>query len=117
MGCDVIKRPYSDRQCTFSARSNPLGIVFKPHPNHLDWGTQIAGFKVMKQTDLGLDLSNRRTRKQVLLSEMYEVMPWSDLLALITLFTLSNIWMARRSLMQEAQGWVRPQTANKPQKA
>ena len=37
----------------------------------------------MKQTDLGLDLSTRRTRKQVLLEEMNQVMPWSDLLSLI----------------------------------
>jgi IS5 family transposase len=37
----------------------------------------------MKQTDLGLDLSTRRTRKQVLREEMNQVMPWSELLALI----------------------------------
>ena len=39
----------------------------------------------MKQTDLGLELSTRRTRKQILLEEMNQVMPWSELLALITL--------------------------------
>jgi IS5 family transposase len=44
---------------------------------------QIAGFNAMKQTDLGLDLSTRRMRKQVLLSEMNQVMPWADLLALV----------------------------------
>jgi IS5 family transposase len=38
----------------------------------------------MKQKDLGLDLSNRRTRKQTLLDEMEQVMPWGELLALIT---------------------------------
>ena len=38
----------------------------------------------MKQKDLGLDLSNRRTRKQILLDEMEHVMPWGELLALIT---------------------------------
>ena len=38
----------------------------------------------MKQKDLGLDLSIRRTRKQILLDEMEQVMPWSELLALIT---------------------------------
>ena len=38
----------------------------------------------MKQKDLGLDLSTRRTRKQILLDEMEQVMPWSELLALIT---------------------------------
>ena len=39
----------------------------------------------MKQKDLGLDLSIRRTRKQTLLDEMEQVMPWSELLALIAL--------------------------------
>jgi len=38
----------------------------------------------MKQTDLGLDLSTRRTRKQVLLDEMERVMPWNELLAIIS---------------------------------
>ena len=37
----------------------------------------------MKQKDLGLELSTRRTRKQVLLKEMARVMPWGELLALI----------------------------------
>ncbi len=35
----------------------------------------------MKQKDLGLDLSTRRTRKQILLDEMEQVMPWRELLA------------------------------------
>lgn len=39
----------------------------------------------MKQQDLGLDLSTRRTRKQILLDEMDLVMPWGELLALISL--------------------------------
>ena len=38
----------------------------------------------MKQKDLGLDVSSRRTRKQILLDEMEQVMPWGELLALIT---------------------------------
>ena len=38
----------------------------------------------MKQKDLGLDLSTRRTRKQILLNEMEHVMPWGESLALIT---------------------------------
>ena len=42
----------------------------------------------MKQTDLGLDLSTRRTRKQVLLGEMEQVMPWGELLALIAPYAL-----------------------------
>ena len=37
----------------------------------------------MKQTNLGLDLSTQRTRKQILLGEMNQVMPWDDLLSLI----------------------------------
>ncbi len=37
----------------------------------------------MKQSDLGLDLSNRRTRKQVFLDEMERVVPWQAFLALI----------------------------------
>jgi transposase, IS5 family len=37
----------------------------------------------MKQKDLGLELSVRRTRKQVLFDEMDQVMPWAELLALI----------------------------------
>ena len=37
----------------------------------------------MKQQDLGLDLSTRRTRKEVLLDEMGQVMPWAELVALI----------------------------------
>ena len=32
----------------------------------------------MKQTDLGLNLSMRRTRKQILLDEMEQVMPWGQ---------------------------------------
>jgi len=47
-------------------------------------GTQIACADDIKQTDLCLDLTTRRTRKQVLLSEINLVMPWADLLALIT---------------------------------
>ena len=31
----------------------------------------------MKQTDRGLDFSTRRTRKQVLLDEMNQAMPWA----------------------------------------
>lgn len=38
----------------------------------------------MKQQDLGLNLSKRRTRKAVFLDEMDLVVPWTELLALIT---------------------------------
>lgn len=38
----------------------------------------------MKQTDLGLDLSKRRTRKMELLELMDTVVPWSELVAQIT---------------------------------
>jgi IS5 family transposase len=37
----------------------------------------------MKQQDLGLNLSTRRTRKEVLLDEMGQVMPWPEVMALI----------------------------------
>ena len=37
----------------------------------------------MKQKNLGLDLSNRKTRKRVLLDEMERAVPWAELLALI----------------------------------
>lgn len=37
----------------------------------------------MKQTDLGLDLTHRKTRKAVFLDEMERVVPWNALLALI----------------------------------
>jgi hypothetical protein len=33
---------------------------------------------------------------------------------LVTLFALSNLWMARRSLLQELRGCVRPQSAQGP---
>jgi len=37
----------------------------------------------MKQTDLNLDLSNRRTRKRMFLDEMERVVPWKEFVALI----------------------------------
>lgn len=37
----------------------------------------------MKQADLGLNLSPKRTRKREFLDEMNRVVPWSDLIALI----------------------------------
>jgi len=37
----------------------------------------------MKQTDLGLDLSNQRTRKRAFLDEMERAVPWRDLVALV----------------------------------
>jgi IS5 family transposase len=37
----------------------------------------------MKQADLGLDLTSRKTRKAVFLDEMDRVVPWAQLLALI----------------------------------
>lgn len=39
--------------------------------------------KCMKQTDLGLDLRNRRTRKRVFLDEMERAVPWDEFLTLI----------------------------------
>ena len=38
----------------------------------------------MKQTDLGLNLSTKRTRKREFLGEMNRVVPWADLVMLIT---------------------------------
>jgi IS5 family transposase len=38
---------------------------------------------LIKQQDLGLNLSKRRTRRAVFLEEMKLVVPWSELLALI----------------------------------
>ena len=37
----------------------------------------------MNQTSLGLDLTNKKTRKRVFLDEMERVVPWADLVALI----------------------------------
>ncbi|OIQ88137.1 hypothetical protein GALL_299860 [mine drainage metagenome] len=37
----------------------------------------------MKQADLGLDLTSRKTRKGKFLDEMDRVVPWAQLLALI----------------------------------
>ena len=37
----------------------------------------------MKQTDLGLNLTTKRTRKREFLDEMERVVPWADLVALI----------------------------------
>ncbi|CAJ0880101.1 IS5 family transposase IS1405 [Ralstonia mannitolilytica] len=37
----------------------------------------------MRQADLRLDLTRRKTRKAVFLDEMERVMPWAQLLALI----------------------------------
>lgn len=37
----------------------------------------------MKQTDLNLDLTNRRTRKRAFLDEMERVVPWNEFVALI----------------------------------
>ncbi|MDP1998075.1 MAG: IS5 family transposase [Rhodoferax sp.] len=40
----------------------------------------------MKQSDLGLNLTNKRTRKREFLDEMNHVVPWADLVALVTPF-------------------------------
>ena len=37
----------------------------------------------MKQSDLGLNLTTKRTRKRELLAEMERVVPWAALVALI----------------------------------
>lgn len=40
----------------------------------------------MKQSDLGLNLTNKRTRKREFLDEMNRVVPWADLVALVRPF-------------------------------
>jgi transposase, IS5 family len=40
----------------------------------------------MKQADLGLNLTSKRTRKREFLDEMNRVVPWADLVALVTPF-------------------------------
>jgi len=40
----------------------------------------------MKQTDLGLNLTIKRTRKREFLDEMNRVVPWADLVALVAPF-------------------------------
>lgn len=39
----------------------------------------------MKQADLGLDLTTKRTRKRKFLDEMNRVVPWAELVALVAL--------------------------------
>ena len=41
----------------------------------------------MQQTDLGLNLSTKRTRKREFLSQMDRVMPWGDLVAVVARYT------------------------------
>ena len=40
----------------------------------------------MKQSDLGLNLRTKRTRKREFLDEMNRVAPWADLVGLVTPF-------------------------------
>ena len=40
--------------------------------------------EAMKQASLGLGQSNKRTRRRVFLEEMDRVVPWSELVALIS---------------------------------
>ena len=44
----------------------------------------------MKQVDLGLHLSTKRTRKREFLDEMERVVSWGDLVALIAGYTLEG---------------------------
>lgn len=48
----------------------------------------------------GFELVTKRTRKREFLDEMNLVVPWAEL---VTLFALSNLWMARRQILR-AQG-------------
>ena len=38
----------------------------------------------MQQTDLGLGLSTKRTRKREFLAQMEQVVPWADLVDLVS---------------------------------
>ena len=58
----------------------------------------------MKQKGLELDLSTRRTRKQILLEEMDQVMPWSELLALIAPHARGLNWQRKRKSSTPACG-------------
>ena len=60
-----------------------LRKVFKTLPPWSVTGRAWPDNTAMKQQDLGLNLSKRRTRKAVFLDEMNLVVPWSELLALI----------------------------------
>ena len=64
-------------------RTHRLGKVFKTLPPWSVTGRAWPDNTAMKQQDLGLNLSKRRTRKAVFLDEMNLVVPWSELLALI----------------------------------
>jgi IS5 family transposase len=44
----------------------------------------------MKQADLGLNLTTKRTRKREFLAEMERVVPWSELVGLITPYALEG---------------------------
>ena len=65
------------------AKGIALGKVFKTLPPWSVTGRAWPDNTAMKQQDLGLNLSKRRTRKAVFLDEMNLVVPWSELLALI----------------------------------
>ena len=64
-------------------KPHPLWKVFKTLPPWSVTGRAWPDNTAMKQQDLGLNLSKRRTRKAVFLDEMNLVVPWSELLALI----------------------------------
>lgn len=55
----------------------------RPPPASVNRGRVLHLGLETAQTDLGLDLSNRRTRKRVFLDEMERVVPWRDFVALI----------------------------------
>lgn len=68
---------------TSELKDTHLGKVFKTLPPWSVTGRAWPDNTAMKQQDLGLNLSKRRTRKAVFLDEMNLVVPWSELLALI----------------------------------
>ncbi len=54
-------------------------------PPRSDWRSRACGRTItgMKQSNLGLDLTTKKTRKREFFEEMERVVPWAQLVALI----------------------------------
>lgn len=62
--------------------------MFNKRPAALAHGRDSLDNGCMKQADLSLDLTHRKAPKAMFLDEMDRVVPWAELLALITLHAL-----------------------------
>lgn len=51
----------------------------------------------MQQTDLGLNLSTKRTRKREFLAQMDSVVPWDDLVAVVAPYSRQRKFEPGRS--------------------